>query len=67
MKMPILLSSYHEGNGRESIEVQSGVYCCSVNGRREQTARNTAVLKKRMFLICKSQLEMKPTFYEMSL
>ncbi len=44
MKIPILLSSYQAGNGRESIEAQSGVYCCSVNGKREQqiTATNTA-------------------------
>jgi hypothetical protein len=45
MKIPILLSSYQAGSGRESIEAQSGVYCCSVNGKREQqtTATNTAV------------------------
>ncbi len=36
MKIPILLSSYQAGNGRESIDVQFGVYCCLVNGKREQ-------------------------------
>jgi hypothetical protein len=43
MKIPILLSSYQAGNGRESIDAQSGVYCCSVNGKRRQhkTAINT--------------------------
>jgi hypothetical protein len=39
MKMPILLSSYHEGNGRESNEVQSGVYFGSTDERREQQRR----------------------------
>jgi hypothetical protein len=58
MKMPTLLWSYHAGNGRESIDAQSGVYCCSVNGKREQhiTARNTAVAKEYMLLIYKNQL-----------
>jgi hypothetical protein len=53
MKMPILLSSYHAGSGRESIDAQSGVYCCSVNGKREQqiTATNTAVVKECMLFI----------------
>ena len=36
MKIPILLSSYHLGNGRLSRDDQSGVYCCTVTGRREQ-------------------------------
>jgi hypothetical protein len=54
MKMPILLSSYHPGNGRESNDVQSGVYCCSVNGKNEQQiiATNTAAVKEYIFLIC---------------
>jgi hypothetical protein len=52
MKMPTLLSSYHAGSGRESIDAQSGVYCCSVNGKREQiTAKNTALAKEFMLLI----------------
>jgi hypothetical protein len=53
MKMPTLLSSYHAGSGRESIDAQSGVYCCSVNGKREQQikATNTALVKEFMLLI----------------
>ncbi len=57
MKMPILLWSYHAGNGRESMDVQFAMYCCSVNGKSEEqiTARNTAVAKEFMLLIYKSQ------------
>ena len=36
IKMPTLLSSYHAGSGRESIDVQSGVYCCFENGNKQQ-------------------------------
>jgi hypothetical protein len=36
MNIPILLSSYHVGNGRLSNEAQSGVYCCLVKSIREQ-------------------------------
>jgi hypothetical protein len=55
MKIPILLSSYHAGNGRESIDVQFAIYCCSVNGKREQqtTARNTVTWKECILLIWK--------------
>ena len=63
MKMPTLLSSYHAGNGRESIDAQSGVYCCSVNGKREQqrTARKTAVARECILLIFKTDPQMKST------
>jgi hypothetical protein len=52
--MPTLLSSYQAGNGRESIDVQSGVYCCSVNDKRKQqtSATNTTAVKEYIFLIC---------------
>ena len=36
MNIPILLSSYHLGNGRLSRDGQSGVYGCSVTGGKEQ-------------------------------
>ena len=57
MKMPTLLSSYQLGNGRESIDAQSGVYCCSVNGNREQqrAARKTVVMKGCILLSRKAE------------
>ncbi len=57
MKIPILLSSYHAGNGRESIDVQFAIYCCSVNGKRKQQtiAKNTATWKECIVVICKRQ------------
>jgi hypothetical protein len=57
MKIPTLLSSYHAGKGRESNDVQSGVYCCSVNGKKEQQikAKNTATWKECILLVCMSQ------------
>ena len=53
MKIPTLLSSYHAGNGRESMDAQSGVYCCSVNGKREQQriATKTVAWKKCILVI----------------
>jgi hypothetical protein len=58
MKIPTLLSSYHVGSGRESIDVQSGVYCCSVNGKRQQqiTVANTVAMKECISFIYKSQI-----------
>ncbi len=58
MKIPILLSSYQAGNGRESIDVQSGVYCCSVNGNREQQTTTTSIapVKECISIICQRQL-----------
>jgi hypothetical protein len=52
MKIPTLLSSYHAGKGRESNEVQLAMYCCSVNGKKEQqtTAINTTVVKECIFI-----------------
>jgi hypothetical protein len=46
MNMPILLSSYHLGNGRLSRDGQSGVYCCTVTGRREQKTPRTDIHAK---------------------
>jgi len=56
MKIPTLLSSYQAGNGRVSSDAQSGVYCGSINGKREQQkkATNTAA-KNCILLICKRQ------------
>ena len=53
MKMPILLSSYQAGNGRESIDAQSGVYCSWENGKKEQqrTVRKLVVVKERIMVI----------------
>jgi hypothetical protein len=57
MNMPTLLSSNHEGNGRESMDAQSGVYCCSVNGKKEQqiAVKNTTVVREYILFICKKK------------
>ena len=55
--MPTLLSSYHAGRGRESIDFQSGVYCCSEDGKwhKHRTAIKIDPLKEYIFSIYKSK------------
>lgn len=57
MKIPILLSSYHAGNGRESNDVQSGVYCCSViDTWQKQTAIMNILAKKESIFLSREDI-----------
>jgi len=49
--IPILLSSYHPGNGRVSNDDQLATYCCSLVGREHTHRKNTtnASILQRIF------------------
>lgn len=61
MKIPILLSSNHEGNGRESNDSQFGAYCASFScGKRPHTtAIHINVKEDNIFLVFKKQLNVR--------